>query len=219
MSKTAGDRLAQLVYYLQIGRRKIVITLTGTNHFARAAALRQLVDEFAKTYSADGIEQYEAEQLTAEVLASAVGGVSLFAQDRLVVLRGLAAAKELHDQFTGLIEQVSDEVTIVVVEPQLDKRTALYKTLQKQTDFREFAEPSEPELQTWVAGRAKELGGTIDANAARTLVQYCGADQSRLGNELEKLVAYDKNVNVDSIEKLVEPNPADTVFTLLEQAL
>lgn len=181
--------------------------------------MKQLVDEFSNKYSSDAIEQYEGEQLSAETLANAVGGISLFAQNRLVVLRGLAAAKELHDQFTGLIEQVSDEVTIVVVEPQLDKRTALYKTLQKQTDFREFAEPSEQELQTWVAGRAKELGGTIDPNAARMLVQYCGTDQSRLGNELEKLVAYDRNVTADSIEKLVEPNPVDTVFTLLEQAL
>lgn len=201
------------------GRRRIVITLTGTNHFARAAALKQLVDEFSNTYPADGVEQYEGEQLTAEVLASAVSGVSLFTQNRFVILHDLAAAKELHEQFSKLVESVPDEVTIVVVEPQLDKRTALYKTLQKQTDFREFAEPSEQELQSWVAGRAKELGGTIDAIAARTLVQYCGADQSRLGNELEKLVAYDATVTMDSIEKLVEPNPADTVFTLLKQAL
>lgn len=189
------------------------------NQFARAAELKRLVDDFTRKYSADGVEPYSGDELTAEVLANALGGVSLFAQHRLVIIRDLAQAKGLHDQFIQALKSISDEVTVVLVEPQLDKRTALYKALKKQTDFREFAEPSEQELQQWVSERVKELGGEISNPDARLLVQYCGSDQTRLGNELEKLVAYGTKITAESIAQLVEPNPADTVFTLLEQAL
>lgn len=198
--------------------RAIVITLTGTNYFARTAALQQLISNFTKKYSPDGVERYEGENLTAETLASALGGVSLFAQNRLVIITQLSAAKALHDQFVAALDTITDEVTIVAVEPTLDKRTGLYKALKK-TDFREFNDPSEQELQKWVMDQVTEQGGTIDTAAARLLVQYCGTDQTRLGHELDKLVSHNPKVTTEAVEQLVEPNPADTIFTLLEQAL
>lgn len=197
----------------------MIYTVTGANSFARNAYVRELRDSFIQKYGSDGVEVYSGEQLTPEILASALGGVSLFASNRFVIIRELSQAKEVIDQFIASIDSVEDEVTIVLVESVLDKRTSLYKTLNKKTDFHEFTELSEPEALRWIESEVKQQDGKIMQSDARILLEYCGSDQQRLAHEIAKLVAYNSDVTADSIALLVDKNPKDTVFELLDLAL
>ncbi|MBP9738055.1 DNA polymerase III subunit delta [Candidatus Saccharibacteria bacterium] len=197
----------------------MVITLTGSNSFARGAFLVNLKKEFIEKHGADGAESYTGEQLTPEVLASALGGVSLFATHRLVVIRDLSLAKSVVEQFVSQIKHISEEVTIVLVEASLDKRTSLYKTLKKDTEFHEFTEMSDQDAIRWIEERVKQEGGSISRQVAQLLFVYCGSDQSRLAQEIAKLVAYEPAVTKESVELLVDKNPRDTIFELLELAM
>lgn len=197
----------------------MVYTLTGSNSYARSAYLRQLKADFVAKYGPSAVESYSGEQLTPEIIASAFGGVSLFNPSRMVIIRNLAEAKDVVDLVLAQLKSVTDDTSLVIVEPILDKRTALYKTLKKDTDFHDFVEPTEAEVINWIQAEVTQLGGTIAVSAARELYEYCGADQSRLSNELQKLVSYSSDITHDSIEQLVERNPRDTIFELLELAM
>lgn len=197
----------------------MIYTLTGSNSFARNAYLSELKKSFINDHGKDGLEFYSGEQLTPETLASALGGISLFASHRFVAIRDVAQAKGIIDQLLANLDSVPSEVTIVLIESALDKRTALYKALSKNTDFHEFTELSEPEIVKWIQQEVSLQEGSINTSDARILFEYCGSDQQRLSQEISKLVAYNAKVTADSISGLVEKNPKDTIFELLELAM
>ena len=197
----------------------MVYTLTGTNSYQLGSFLNKLKSVFVLKYGEDGIETYSGEQLTPEIIVSAIGGVSLFSSNRMVIIRGLNEAKEVADLFFSNLKNVSDDVTIVLIEPSLDKRTVIYKDLKKNTQFTEFDSLGEADLVSWIQSTVKAEGGEINLDVARELFEYCGSDQLRLSNEIQKLVSYDPKITKETIGLLVERNPRDTIFELLELAM
>lgn len=197
----------------------MIYSLTGSNAYLRNKKLAELKNSFAKTHGRENIETKRGEEITAEELPSLLQGATLFSSHRMVVIYDLSVNKELQEQFLKLLEEVSDEIEVILVESQLDKRTVFYKSLKKLTEFHEFEQPQEFELQKWVNEYAKEQGGKIDSASARLLVEFIGIDQQRLAHEVEKLINYQPEITKQTIENLVERRPQSTVFQLLEYAL
>lgn len=197
----------------------MVVTAVGENVFERAQFVAQLKADFITKHGSDGVEEYDGDKLELSSLGSLLGGVSLFASNRLVIVRNLSENNEVAEKLLDRLKAVSDEVTLLIVETKLDKRTALYKTLKKETDFHEFMQRSDAEVERWITEEVKRQGGDISTAEARMLREYCGNDQSRLFNEIAKLTGYDPHITRESIELLVDKNPNDTVFELLESAM
>jgi DNA polymerase III subunit delta len=196
----------------------VIYTLCGPNTFAIQEKLAEIKQKFVDKNGSDGVEVY-SENVDPANLPHILTSVSLFAPERLVILKNISENKTAAERLTELVENLPDGVTVVIKEGLLDKRTGYYKALKKLTDFHELIEPSEPELMTWIQNRVKEEGGTISSQVARKLYETTGPDQLRLSNEIPKLVAFQSEVTVEAIEELVEPNPRDTVFQLLESTL
>ncbi len=197
----------------------MIITLTGANSFARSKKLVELRDAFAKDYGVENIEVVNAEDLELNQLPTLLQGASLFSSHRMVIIKDLSTNKELAEKFADLTTSSSDEITVVVVESQLDKRTSLYKTLKSKTEFHEFDEPKEFDLLKWIEGYAKEKKGAITSRDARLLLDYVGADQQRLAGEIEKLINFQPEITAETIENLVERRAQSTVFQLLDYVL
>lgn len=193
--------------------------LTGSNAYKRAEELTALKNAFQNQYGSEGIETYRGDQLEPSELTNLLGGISLFATNRLVIITDLSANKLAAEKFVDLIESVSDQVQIVLIESQPDKRTRFYKTLQKKATVIACEELEEYQLAKWIAEYAKAEQGSIDSHATQLLIRSVGADQLRLKNELDKLLAYEKTITSANIDLLVEKRPEDTVFQLLDAAL
>lgn len=189
------------------------------NQYARSLELARLKSEFAAAHGASNIEEYSGVQLDAQTLQTALAGVSLFSANRMVIFKGISENKDIAEKLSDSLCSISDDISVVIVEPQLDKRTVFYKALKKQTDFKEFGDLPEHELAQWVSAQVAEEGGTISHGDAALLAQYCAGDQTRLHNEIQKLVAYEPQISNQTIKLLVEESPQDAIFTLLEQAL
>lgn len=197
----------------------MITVLTGSNRYGVGNALTAIKQQFVAEFGGSGVEVYSGEQLEVSQLSGLTQGASLFATQRLVIIKDLSKNKALAEQLLLLLQAVPAETHLVLVEESLDKRTALYKTLKKEADFQELNELDEPAAITWVRNTVAESKGIISSADARLLVQYCGVDQLRLTNEIAKLLAYDSKISAISITELVEKNPQETVFQLLEQAL
>lgn len=197
----------------------MVVTAVGENVFERAQFVAQLKADFIKKHGTDGVEEYDGDKLELSSLGSLLGGVSLFASHRFVIIRNLSENGEVAERLLDKLTDVPDEVTLLLIETKPDKRTAFYKTLKKSTDFHEFAQRSDVDVERWILDEVKQQGGDISTREARLLRDYCGNDQSRLCNEIAKLTAYEAHITRESIELLVDKNPSDTVFELLESAM
>lgn len=197
----------------------MILTLTGENTFAIAAAEKQLAQAFAAKHGQNGIERVDAEDLTPARLPDLLMGATLFAPARLVIIKNLGANKSMHEALTEALGKASDDNTIVISDGALDKRTKLYKFLKTKSSFKEFPALSENQLVKWIQEEAKRLDGSISPSDARFLAERTGHNQWRLYHEIAKLASHNQTITKAIIEELVEPTPEGTAFELLDAAL
>jgi DNA polymerase-3 subunit delta len=197
----------------------VISVLCGANSYAVSEALAKIKKDFITKHGNAGVESYSGEQVEASSVAALLGGATLFASDRLVIIKNVSANKPTAEVLVDFLEKIPESTQLVLVETQIDKRTVFYKTLQKKAEVRELNQPDEYELAKWAVAYAKEQGGSLDSQTANFLVQQVGVNQMSLKNELDKLIAYDPTIGKEAILELVEKKPEDTVFQLLDSAL
>lgn len=194
----------------------MITLLTGENSFEIERALKKLAADFGGQP-----DRIDGSELELKQLPDLLMGATLFADKRLVIIKNLSENKAVWSDFSDWTGRVSDDVHLVLVEPKPDKRTKIYKDLQKSADVREFASWSERDVakaEQWVTAEAKALGFTLDKKSAHTLVARVGVDQWLLYQALEKL-AFADEVTPATIEELIDANPSENVFNLFESAL
>lgn len=196
----------------------MIRTLSGANSFLLQHQLRQLIQLFIAEHGEFGLERLSAAEAEYAKLLEAAQAMAFLAPKRLVVISDVASNKDLSEKISDFLSLVNDQTDIIFVESKFDKRSSLYKTLKKESDFTEFAELDEQGLAKWLVSEAKNQAGEISINDARYLVQRTGINQLRLSNELAKLLSYGPKVSRSSIDLLTSPNPQSTVFELLDAA-
>jgi len=196
----------------------MVVTLTGSNDFARNRELRQLVEAFVAEHTDMAVERFDGEETDAARMRESAASLPFLTTRKLVILREPGKQKAFAEHITEVLADVADSTDLVIVEPKLDKRLAYYKTLKKSTDFREFTELDGNGLARWATEYATAHGGTLPPGDARFLVDRAGPHQQLLAVELDKLLAYNPSITRQSIELLIEPLPQSTVFELLDAA-
>ena len=194
----------------------MITVLTGDNDFEISRAVDSIVAGFEGT-----AERIDGTELELRQLPDLFMGTTLFASKRLVIIKELSLNKTIWADLADWLPRVTNDVQLVLVEPKLDKRTKTYKVLQKAADIREFSlwtDRDVAEAGTWAIHEAKRLGFTLDTKSAQALLARVGLDQWLLSQALEKL-AFADEVNEETVMELVDANPTENVFNLLETAL
>lgn len=196
----------------------MVVTLTGSNDFARSNELKQLVTAFVAEHTDMALERLDGEEHDAARLRESVSAMPFLTARKMVVLREPGKQKAFAEHIADILKDVADTTDLIIVEPKLDKRLSYYKTLKKETDFRELNDLDAAGLARWASEYAKGRGGTLAPADAKLLVDRVGLGQQSLQQELDKLLAYDLHINRGTIELLTEAAPQSTVFELLDAA-
>ncbi len=196
----------------------MIITLTGENAFGLQRELDKAAKDFIKKHGDLALERLDGEEVELAKIREAVTSLPFLSSNKLVILRAPGANKQFAEQAEQILADVPESNEIILVESKLDKRTAYYKYLKKDTDFREFPELDQHGLANWLTAAAKEKGGALSPTDARYLVERAGPNQQLLSNELEKLLLYGSKIDRRTIDLLTEPAPQSTIFQLLEAA-
>ncbi len=194
----------------------MITVLTGENSFELERALRKIVATF------DGVaERIDGSELELKQLPDLLMGGTLFATQRLVVIKALSDNKTIWPVLSDWLARVSDDVQLVLVEPKPDKRTKTYKDIVKVAKVEEFKPWGERDgmlAEKWAQAEAKTLGLSLEASNARLVVARVGVDQWAIYRALEKLSVLDE-VTSEIIQDVVELSPTENVFNLFETAL
>lgn len=144
-----------------------------------------------------------------EALWEALQSQGLFAEKKLVVLRGFL------DEASELPASTAD---IVFVELDPDRRTRGFKHLLKHAEVREFVPPTGAALTQWIKDRVSESGARIEPEAVNELVGRLGEveDLRQYISELEKLTLYRREATISrgDVAALVGRSLPDNVFEL-----
>lgn len=196
----------------------MIKTLTGSNAFLLHDALKKIVQDFTSEHGEFGLERLSASDAALNDMLGAAQSLPFLAPKKLVIISDIASNKELNEKITILLDAVTDEVDLILVEPKFDKRSVLYKTLQKKTTVEDFSELDERGMTSWLISEAKSLGASLKLSDAQYLVSRAGLNQLKLSHELEKLALYDPTITRSTIDLMTELTPQSSVFNLLDAA-
>ncbi len=96
----------------------MITLLSGENSFEIDRQLRQIVAEFG-----GAAEKFDGVELEVRQLPDLLMGMSLFAAQRLVIIRELSANKGVWEVLPEWLERQSEDTHVVLIEPKPDKRT------------------------------------------------------------------------------------------------
>lgn len=196
----------------------MITTLTGENDVLRQEALRHITAHFLNEHDEMGLERLDGEEASYERMHEAAQSLPFLVSKKLVVLRAPSANKDFVEHFEQFVGDIAETNDVVLVEPKLDKRLSYYKQLKKETDFKEFAVLDANGLARYLVDYAKGQGGTLQPNDVRLLIDRVGTNQLTLQHEVDKLLAYNSQIDRTAIELLTERTPQSNVFELLEAA-
>jgi DNA polymerase-3 subunit delta len=160
--------------------------------------------------------------LTADLLAE-VASPSLFAEPRLIVVRGLQdLAKDMADPVVAVVEDEGADVTLIAVHAGGAKGKAILEALKgvganlvpvpKITSVRD--------REQFVVDEVKAAGGRIDRDAAVDLVAAIGTDLRELATACAQLVAdVGKGVGVDEVATYYRGRAESSGFTVADRAV
>ena len=193
-----------------------VITLSGNNHFLIDEEIIKRQQAFLAENDEIGIEHIDAENMSFNEVVSQLNAGSLFINKKLIILKNIGLNKELTQSAGEVIERLSDDIDLVIVEPKIDQRSKLYKDLKQLTNLVVLNELDQNSLINWVIKRVELFNGRINRQNAALLIERVGINQLLLSNEIEKLLLYDLDVSKASICLLCEPNPKSNIFDLMD---
>ena len=147
----------------------------------------------------------------------------MMAKQRLIVLRNAHTAKDKAlGRLIEYIENPAPETVLLALAEKLDKRTRLYKLLQKKKLLVAADEPRPNEIPTWVDRRAKAHKIEVAPSARRMLADAVGTDLALLDQEIEKLALYihpKTKLDDTDVAKLVQKTAGDNVFEWTDQVM
>src|SRR5579862_6080336 len=167
---------------------------------ALAAEFGDLVDEGLRAFNVERI--HAGDLTTGDRLADGVGEIVAAARTlpmmsprRVVVVtqaetlimpkRESEAATRAMAELEKLLERPERETTLVFVAAAVDKRSRMYKAMQKHATIVECgAIEDQADAERWIRTRIAAAGVEIDPAAARLLGQRSGLDVKRLRGDV-----------------------------------
>lgn len=190
------------------------ILLSGDNNFEIERRLSDITDSYEfEIFNIDG------SSIDIDIHAALLGQ-NLFSSNRLVIVRNISSDARNLETLVGILPNVSEDISIVIVDQNLDKRTKLYKDLIKNITLEEYTNWGEYDdalAIDWTNKELKKRNIEIDKSIVKQIVERSGMNQWNILHAIEKIELSDaKNINIDDI---IEPFVTDNVFKLLETAL
>lgn len=190
---------------------------------------RYLVDLYEKRIKR-ALLQPEDEMMNLDVLQSpqdpmqvegSMETLPFMAEKRLVIVKESGAfdkggrLAELADKMA----QLPDTTVLIWIETKVDKRSKLFKAVQKYGHVIEFKRLAERELLLWIEREAKQKKTQIDQRTASYLLSCTGNDMTHINAELEKLLSYVKekgSIERQDIDAMVTPTIENSIFKLTD---
>lgn len=170
----------------------MIIFIYGDDNYSSRRYLDRVIDKFKQKHDTSGenILVFDSEDCQWDRIVSAITGRGLFSSKKLIVLKDIFAVKESRESLNEFLGAhiLSDDVSLIIYESEsVDKRSALFKRLNKEKYVYEFLMPDARMVEINIARMASDLGKKIDSQAARELSVICGTNLWRAKSEIEKL--------------------------------
>lgn len=151
----------------------------------------------------------------------ALDSFPMMTDKKLIIIKnsGLfkSANAEQKEFWQNRISDIPDFAMVIFDEQEVDKRSAVFKTLSKHGLAVEFKYLKTYEIATWIMREVQKKGKKIDKSAAEYLAGMCDEGMKNVQNELDKLMNYcGSEVYISDIDKVVAKPLNIVVFEITD---
>lgn len=200
---------------------------TGENSFALNRAIQDVIESWVGDIVHDNAgltnqpEHIDGSELQPRDLPDLFTATTLFAQRRLIVIKGLSENTASWNALPPMLPRLSDDIDVVFADAKPDKRTSVFKALKAAANYQDFLPwtgRDTAKAETWLIEEAKRIGVTLDKKRAQLIVARAGVDQWELLHAIEKLSLLDE-ITEQTITDTIDAKTSDNVFLLFETAV
>jgi len=191
---------------------------------ALASAFADLVDEGLRAFNverihagdwtsgdklADGVSAIVAAARTLPMMAPRRVVTVMQAETLIMPKRESEAATRAMGELESLLERPEREATVVFVASAVDRRSRMFKTMQKHATIVECGAIEDmADAERWIRTRIAAAGVEIEPAAARMLAQRSGLDVKRLRGDVDRLLLFalgQKRIGVEDAREIAGP--------------
>ncbi len=141
-----------------------------------------------------------------------------FADYRVMLLEDTGFFKNKADLLAEYLKNLPEYLVMIFVESEVDKRSKMYKAVQKAGHAAEFARQDDEALVRWVGRKINAEHKKITRRTLEHFLEITGNDLTNIDSEFEKLIAYtgDREVITDEdIDAVCVPQMTNRIFEMM----
>ncbi|MCP4523006.1 MAG: hypothetical protein GY828_02180 [Candidatus Gracilibacteria bacterium] len=116
----------------------------------------------------------------------------------------------------SLLDKIPEENIVLFVTISPDKRSKIYKDLNKVSELKEF-QSKNPDETFYIL--QKKFSGVIQDNALRKLILYKSNNIEKITSEIQKLLITKDTIDISDIEKYIYPELEESIFQFIDDVL
>ncbi len=197
--------------------------LFGPDTYRSREKLKELIKKYQDSFE---IQKINGQSISFNELRNKIASASLLSTKRLFVIENLSQNKSQREMAEFFRQyKLSKGDILIFYEEEVDKKTSLYKFLSISPKgggggVFEFDFLKGEELKKWARDYVKNnpnySGGKIEPAALEELLMVGNDNLWALSRELDKLLAYNKNITLENVRLLTQPNFDDNIFNLTD---
>lgn len=182
--------------------------------------LNRIVDKIKAQFEnlSVGVNLFYISKENIKELSSICENTTFFGDRKLVIIKNT----NLKFDMKTVLNNMSDETVLIIIEDSVDKRTSEYKEISKIAECVEFKHLDSKEMSQYITQVLKQYGLNISAQDSEYMVNVCGDDKSNNINELKKIVSYletGSTVTKETIDRICVKTLNAKIFDMLNKVV
>ncbi len=195
-----------------------VYLFTGESTLRRRASENQIREIHAQSKARLGNIRLDGEELELKELLSHLKISPLFEDGKIIIIHNAEEFDEQERLAEILTKGLPPHLFLVLEGEKLDKRSKLYKIIEKKGLVQEQSKPDRRTLPGIVRELLKEKNVRVTAEGFRYLVSAVEPDVGRLEREIEKLACFPHKgeLDIEELRELVFSDQSANIFEFLD---
>ena len=203
---------------IRTGQFKQIYLLYGAEAYLKKQYKDKLKNAMAAPDDNMNFTAFEGKNINPKELIDLAETLPFFADRRVLLIENSGFFKNACEDLAEYLTEVAPATHFIFVEEEIDKRSKMYKTVNKSGKIVEFAAQNEELLTRWILSRLKKEGKNITGNVMQLFLSKTGTDMGNIDRELEKLICYalDRDViTAEDVEAVTTEQTTNKIFDMV----
>ena len=197
---------------------KQIYLLFGVEDYLRKQYRDKLKNALLPPEDTMNYQYYEGKDINVGALIDQAETMPFFAERRVLVIENSDLFKHNGEQLAEYLASPAATAYFIFVEPEIDKRSKLFKTVRDRGRAIEFTLQDENTLKRWIRSLVTKDNMAITEGALNCMLEKTGNDMENIKRELEKLICYAlgrQEITREDVEAICITRISNRIFDMI----